>query len=150
MTFSTVCVLFICFPPHCVSAGSMNSLPVRAALSLCRRTAGGLRLLAGSQCHPDGSPAAPVQPVRVCHSGTDPEGSVKTKKRGYDITRNPHLNKVSSLLSAVVSDTNHIYPVMVPGPYLSTSSNVYVQTYLYHKSFSFSWQYFPQTIHYTI
>uniref|UniRef100_H3CEM1 Malic enzyme n=1 Tax=Tetraodon nigroviridis TaxID=99883 RepID=H3CEM1_TETNG len=28
-----------------------------------------------------------------CHSGTASEGSVRTKKRGYDITRNPHLNK---------------------------------------------------------
>ncbi|TNN04332.1 hypothetical protein fugu_001361 [Takifugu bimaculatus] len=70
----------------------MNSLPGRAALSLCRRTAaaGGLRQLTGPQWHRDG---APVQPVRVCHSGSNPEGSVKTKKRGYDITRNPHLNK---------------------------------------------------------
>lgn len=104
VTFSTVCISLCSSPQHKVSAGSMNSLPGRVALSLCRRTsaAGGLRLLAGSPCHPDGGPAtACVQPARVCHSGTNPKGSVKTKKRGYDITRNPHLNKVSSLLPAV-------------------------------------------------
>uniref|UniRef100_A0A8C2HV48 Malic enzyme n=1 Tax=Cyprinus carpio TaxID=7962 RepID=A0A8C2HV48_CYPCA len=31
--------------------------------------------------------------VRVCHSGVNSKGTVFTKKRGYDITRNPHLNK---------------------------------------------------------
>lgn len=79
----------------------MNSLPGRAALSLCRRTAaGGMKLLAASSpAHPAGGLAASLQAVRVCHSGTRPQGSVKTKKRGYDITRNPHLNKVSSLVS---------------------------------------------------
>ncbi|KAA8588005.1 hypothetical protein FQN60_001199 [Etheostoma spectabile] len=64
-------------------AGNMNSLPGRAVLSLCRRTAaaaGEMRVFAGS-------------PVRVCHSGVGRKGSVSTKKRGYDITRNPHLNK---------------------------------------------------------
>uniref|UniRef100_A0A668SYV1 Malic enzyme N-terminal domain-containing protein n=1 Tax=Oreochromis aureus TaxID=47969 RepID=A0A668SYV1_OREAU len=74
----------------------MNSLPGRAALSLCRRTATGgmMRVLSGA-------PAAGVlsadrasfQAVRVCHSGTSRKPSVNTKKRGYDITRNPHLNK---------------------------------------------------------
>ncbi|KAI4805405.1 hypothetical protein KUCAC02_010022 [Chaenocephalus aceratus] len=71
----------------------MNSLPGRAALSLCRRSAaaGGMRVLSpGLQAA--GMPAS-VQAVRVCHSGTSPKGSVSTKKRGYDITRNPHLNK---------------------------------------------------------
>ncbi|CAF88690.1 unnamed protein product, partial [Tetraodon nigroviridis] len=43
---------------------------------------------------PAGGPAAGARPARVCHSGTASEGSVRTKKRGYDITRNPHLNKV--------------------------------------------------------
>lgn len=101
----------VCPPPHThwVSAGSMNTLPGRATLSLCRRTsaAGGLRLLAGSPWRPDGGPAASVQPSRVCHSGSNPKGSVTTKKRGYDITRNPHLNKVSSLLSAVELGSQH-------------------------------------------
>ncbi|TNN60887.1 NADP-dependent malic enzyme, mitochondrial [Liparis tanakae] len=76
----------------------MNSLPGRAAMSLClRRTAaGGMRVFAGSSGHPAGGvPAAraSLQAVRVCHSGTSQKGSVSTKKRGYDITRNPHLNK---------------------------------------------------------
>uniref|UniRef100_A0A8C2HY23 Malic enzyme n=1 Tax=Cyprinus carpio TaxID=7962 RepID=A0A8C2HY23_CYPCA len=30
---------------------------------------------------------------KVCHSGVNSKGTVFTKKRGYDITRNPHLNK---------------------------------------------------------
>ncbi|XP_026001773.1 NADP-dependent malic enzyme, mitochondrial-like [Astatotilapia calliptera] len=74
----------------------MNSLPGRAALSLCRRTATGgmMRVLSGA-------PAAGVlsadrasfQAVRVCHSGTSRKPTVNTKKRGYDITRNPYLNK---------------------------------------------------------
>uniref|UniRef100_A0A8C2HZS8 Malic enzyme n=1 Tax=Cyprinus carpio TaxID=7962 RepID=A0A8C2HZS8_CYPCA len=34
-----------------------------------------------------------VGAVRVCHSGVNSKGTVFTKKRGYDITRNPHLNK---------------------------------------------------------
>ncbi|KAK2905934.1 hypothetical protein Q8A73_009877 [Channa argus] len=77
--------------------GSMNSLPGRAALLLCRRTAaGGMGVLGGSSLHPAGGlPAdrASFQAVRVCHSGTNRKSSVSTKKRGYDITRNPHLNK---------------------------------------------------------
>lgn len=77
----------------------MNSLPGRAALSLCRRAAGagagggGMRVFAGSPGHP-----AALQAVRVCHSGANRKGNVSTKKRGYDITRNPHLNKVSSVM----------------------------------------------------
>ncbi|KAG7215763.1 hypothetical protein INR49_021886, partial [Caranx melampygus] len=75
----------------------MNSLPGRAALSLCRRTAaaGGARVLAGLPGHPAGAqPAdrASFHTVRVCYSGANRK-SVSTKKRGYDITRNPHLNK---------------------------------------------------------
>uniref|UniRef100_A0A8C1JXL5 Malic enzyme n=1 Tax=Cyprinus carpio TaxID=7962 RepID=A0A8C1JXL5_CYPCA len=38
-------------------------------------------------------PPAMVGAVRVCHSGVNSKGTVFTKKRGYDITRNPHLNK---------------------------------------------------------
>lgn len=77
----------------------MNSLPGRAALSLCRRTAaGGMRVFAGSPGHPAGGLTASLQAVRVCHSGTNRKNSVSTKKRGYDIIRNPNLNKVSSLL----------------------------------------------------
>lgn len=93
--------------PLWVFAGSMNSLPRKAALWLCRRTspAGGLRLLAASPGHPSGAPAASVPPVRVCHSGTSPGGIVRTKKRGYDITRNPHLNKVSAPLPGAVFTT---------------------------------------------
>lgn len=83
-----------------VSAGRMNSLPGKAALSLCRRAAaGGMRVLVAPPGRPTGGAAqadrAALQAVRVCHSGTNQKGSVYTKKRGYDITRNPHLNKVS-------------------------------------------------------
>ncbi|CAB1415161.1 unnamed protein product [Pleuronectes platessa] len=89
------------------SSGRMNSLPGRAALSLCRRTAaGGLRVLAGSPGHPSGSlPAdrASFQAVRVCHSGKTRKGSISTKKRGYDITRNPHLNKDVQVLRVMKS-----------------------------------------------
>uniref|UniRef100_A0A3Q2D2X0 Malic enzyme n=1 Tax=Cyprinodon variegatus TaxID=28743 RepID=A0A3Q2D2X0_CYPVA len=52
---------------------------------------------------PLGSPGRPAgavqgdntafQAVRVCHSGTNQKSNVYTKKRGYDITRNPYLNK---------------------------------------------------------
>lgn len=49
---------------------------------------------------PAGFDRACFQAVRVCHSGTSRNGSVYTKKRGYDITRNPHLNKVSPPLGA--------------------------------------------------
>uniref|UniRef100_A0A672ZK99 Malic enzyme n=1 Tax=Sphaeramia orbicularis TaxID=375764 RepID=A0A672ZK99_9TELE len=76
----------------------MNSLPGRAVLSLCGRTAaGGVRVFGGSPGHitaPRPVDRASFQAVRVCHSGTGRKGSVSTKKRGYDITRNPHLNKV--------------------------------------------------------
>uniref|UniRef100_A0AAQ5Z8K5 Malic enzyme n=2 Tax=Amphiprion TaxID=80969 RepID=A0AAQ5Z8K5_AMPOC len=70
----------------------MNSLPGRAALSLCRQ--GGMRVFAGSPGLPAGGlPAdrASFQAARVDHSRSG--RSVSTKKRGYDITRNPHLNK---------------------------------------------------------
>lgn len=76
----------------------MNSLPGKAALSLCRRAAaGGMRVLVAPPGRSTGgaqADRAALQTVRVCHSGTNQKGSVYTKKRGYDITRNPHLNKV--------------------------------------------------------
>ncbi|XP_040004583.1 NADP-dependent malic enzyme, mitochondrial [Xiphias gladius] len=75
----------------------MNSLPGRAALSLCRRKAAGpMRVFAGPPGHPAGilpADRASFQAARVCHSGANRRASVSTKKRGYDITRNPHLNK---------------------------------------------------------
>uniref|UniRef100_A0A672GS24 Malic enzyme n=1 Tax=Salarias fasciatus TaxID=181472 RepID=A0A672GS24_SALFA len=77
----------------------MNSLPGRAALSLGRRAAaGGMGLLTGSPGHPPVAATggrASLQAMRLCQSGPGRKGSVSTKKRGYDITRNPHLNKVS-------------------------------------------------------
>uniref|UniRef100_A0A8C5LGF8 Malic enzyme n=1 Tax=Jaculus jaculus TaxID=51337 RepID=A0A8C5LGF8_JACJA len=36
---------------------------------------------------------APSVPAQGCHSKSGPPRSVPLKKRGYDITRNPHLNK---------------------------------------------------------
>lgn len=93
-----VCAFCVC------CAGSMNSLPGRAALSLCRRTAaGGMKLLAGSPAHPAAGLAASVPAVRVCHSGPSSKSSVNTKKRGYDITRNPQLNKVRALVPLIFS-----------------------------------------------
>uniref|UniRef100_A0A9J8DAR9 malate dehydrogenase (oxaloacetate-decarboxylating) (NADP(+)) n=1 Tax=Cyprinus carpio carpio TaxID=630221 RepID=A0A9J8DAR9_CYPCA len=60
----------------------MNSLSGKSVLALCRVFSSPLSL-----------PAAMVGAVRVCHSGVNSKGTVFTKKRGYDITRNPHLNK---------------------------------------------------------
>ncbi|MEJ1272797.1 hypothetical protein NN561_003652 [Cricetulus griseus] len=37
---------------------------------------------------------APFVPAQGCHSKSGPPRSVPLKKRGYDVTRNPHLNKV--------------------------------------------------------
>uniref|UniRef100_A0AAY4EJN4 Malic enzyme n=1 Tax=Denticeps clupeoides TaxID=299321 RepID=A0AAY4EJN4_9TELE len=69
----------------------MNSLAGRCAWSLCRPTAGPLRLLAGRPVARGGD--APVlASLGVCFASS--KGTVATKKRGYDITRNPHLNKV--------------------------------------------------------
>uniref|UniRef100_A0A8C2HXX8 Malic enzyme n=1 Tax=Cyprinus carpio TaxID=7962 RepID=A0A8C2HXX8_CYPCA len=62
--------------------GIMNSLSGKSVLALCRVFSSPLSL-----------PAAMVGAVRVCHSGVNSKGTVFTKKRGYDITRNPHLNK---------------------------------------------------------
>uniref|UniRef100_A0AAY4EIW4 Malic enzyme n=1 Tax=Denticeps clupeoides TaxID=299321 RepID=A0AAY4EIW4_9TELE len=68
----------------------MNSLAGRCAWSLCRPTAGPLRLLAGRPVARGGD--APVlASLGVCFASS--KGTVATKKRGYDITRNPHLNK---------------------------------------------------------
>uniref|UniRef100_A0A5F9CUS7 Malic enzyme n=1 Tax=Oryctolagus cuniculus TaxID=9986 RepID=A0A5F9CUS7_RABIT len=36
---------------------------------------------------------APCAPTRACHSKSSPARPVPLKKRGYDVTRNPHLNK---------------------------------------------------------
>ncbi|VTJ85755.1 Hypothetical predicted protein [Marmota monax] len=36
---------------------------------------------------------APSAPARACHSKPGPARPVPLKKRGYDVTRNPHLNK---------------------------------------------------------
>uniref|UniRef100_A0A673KYK2 Malic enzyme n=1 Tax=Sinocyclocheilus rhinocerous TaxID=307959 RepID=A0A673KYK2_9TELE len=60
----------------------MNSLSGKSVLALCRVFSSPLSL-----------PPAMVGAVRVCHSGVNSKGTVFTKKRGYDITRNPHLNK---------------------------------------------------------
>lgn len=38
---------------------------------------------------------APPAPARGCHSKTGLPRPVPLKKRGYDVTRNPHLNKVT-------------------------------------------------------
>uniref|UniRef100_A0A8C1JYH0 Malic enzyme 3, NADP(+)-dependent, mitochondrial n=1 Tax=Cyprinus carpio TaxID=7962 RepID=A0A8C1JYH0_CYPCA len=60
----------------------MNSFSGKSVLALCRVFSSPLSL-----------PPAMVGAVRVCHSGVNSKGTVFTKKRGYDITRNPHLNK---------------------------------------------------------
>lgn len=97
----------------CLSPRSMSSLPGRAALSLCRRTAaataGGANLLAGHPtAHPAAGLAASAQAVRVCHSGPSSKSSVKTKKRGYDIIRNPQLNKVRARTLALIGQNSDI------------------------------------------
>ncbi|CAB1346488.1 unnamed protein product, partial [Coregonus sp. 'balchen'] len=72
----------------------MNSLTGRSVSLGRRMTAGTMRVLAGATGHPDTvARATCLEAVRVCHSGSSRKGSVNTKKRGYDITRNPHLNK---------------------------------------------------------
>ncbi|VFV45383.1 Hypothetical predicted protein, partial [Lynx pardinus] len=38
---------------------------------------------------------APSAPARGCHSKPGAARPVPLKKRGYDVTRNPHLNKVT-------------------------------------------------------
>uniref|UniRef100_A0A671P4R5 Malic enzyme n=1 Tax=Sinocyclocheilus anshuiensis TaxID=1608454 RepID=A0A671P4R5_9TELE len=63
-------------------AGIMNALSGKSVLALCRVFSSPLSL-----------PPAIIGAVRVCHSGVNSKGTVFTKKRGYDITRNPHLNK---------------------------------------------------------
>uniref|UniRef100_A0A672R3Q5 NADP-dependent malic enzyme, mitochondrial-like n=1 Tax=Sinocyclocheilus grahami TaxID=75366 RepID=A0A672R3Q5_SINGR len=60
----------------------MNSLSGKSVLALCRVFSSPLSL-----------PPAILGAVRVCHSGVNSKGTVFTKKRGYDITRNPDLNK---------------------------------------------------------
>lgn len=102
------CLTVILLPnvdPHCFHAlflGTMNSLSGKSVLSLCRQTTKSIRLLANSTPssiplgHGLTRPLLVVQ--RVCHSAANSKpGSIRTKKRGYDITRNPHLNKVMSL-----------------------------------------------------
>lgn len=91
--------------PHCfhaLSLGNMNSLSGKGVLSLCRQTTNSLRVLANST--PSALPPGHgltrslVGAQRVCHSAASSKpSSIRTKKRGYDITRNPHLNKVISL-----------------------------------------------------
>uniref|UniRef100_A0A8C7QYV4 Malic enzyme n=1 Tax=Oncorhynchus mykiss TaxID=8022 RepID=A0A8C7QYV4_ONCMY len=55
---------------------------------------GAMRVLVGAPGHPvTMARATCLEAVRVCHSVSSCKGSVNTKKRGYDITRNPHLNK---------------------------------------------------------
>lgn len=53
-----------------------------------------LAVLASRACGavPRGTPSAPA---RGCHSKPGPVRPVPLKKRGYDVTRNPHLNKVT-------------------------------------------------------
>ncbi|KAJ8350871.1 hypothetical protein SKAU_G00260010 [Synaphobranchus kaupii] len=81
------------------SQGTMNTLPRKSVLALCRNTSTCVvKILSGRTGHPAArSPStACLGAVRVCHTGTGNsknKNSVSTKKRGYDITRNPHLNK---------------------------------------------------------
>uniref|UniRef100_A0A7N5P9Q1 Malic enzyme n=2 Tax=Ailuropoda melanoleuca TaxID=9646 RepID=A0A7N5P9Q1_AILME len=69
------------------------------AAQVCARTMGAalgtgarLALLRGQACGgvPHWKPSAPA---RGCHSKSGPARPVPLKKRGYDVTRNPHLNK---------------------------------------------------------
>lgn len=89
---------------HVLSLGNMNTLSGKSVLSLCIRTTNSIRVLAS--CTPSALPLGygltrPLLGVeRVCHSAANSNpSSIRTKKRGYDITRNPHLNKVTSYRS---------------------------------------------------
>ncbi|KAM5180387.1 NADP-dependent malic enzyme, mitochondrial [Mantella aurantiaca] len=74
----------------------MNSLIVKRILSTGSKAAP-CALRAGSWLPPVRNPQrVNWNLVRVCHAGSHDASSSKTqhiKKRGYDITRNPHLNK---------------------------------------------------------
>uniref|UniRef100_A0AAR2KMP6 Malic enzyme n=1 Tax=Pygocentrus nattereri TaxID=42514 RepID=A0AAR2KMP6_PYGNA len=73
----------------------MNSISGKSVLSLCRRTSGALRSLSSpAPAAISGGRPLLLGGLRVCHSGGKSRPSVSTKKRGYDITRNPQLNKV--------------------------------------------------------
>lgn len=90
LSLSSYLFICLCMTPSVSLSPSLSSDTMNSALSLCRRSVAagpGLRLLAGS-------PGLPAGAVRVCHSGPNRRSSVSTKKRGYDITRNPQLNKV--------------------------------------------------------
>lgn len=83
------------------SLGNMNTLSGKSVLSLCRQTTSSFRILANSTPSAfllgHGLTGSLLGAQRVCHSGVSSKpGSIRTKKRGYDITRNPHLNKVKS------------------------------------------------------
>lgn len=85
----------------------MNSLSGKTVLSLCRRTTTSTRVLANSTSlalpFGHGVTRSLLGAQRVCHSAANSKpSSIGTKKRGYDITRNPHLNKVMSFCSVLV------------------------------------------------
>ncbi|XP_036396294.1 NADP-dependent malic enzyme, mitochondrial [Megalops cyprinoides] len=74
----------------------MNTLPRKSVLALCRNaTSCVVKILSSHAGYPAAraTSGAYLGGVRVCHNGTGRKTSVSTKKRGYDITRNPHLNK---------------------------------------------------------
>ncbi|KAJ8410526.1 hypothetical protein AAFF_G00194300 [Aldrovandia affinis] len=79
--------------------GNMNTLPRKGVLALYRNATNCVvKTLSSHTGHPAGlsTSRACLGGVRVCHSGTGHsknKSSISTKKRGYDITRNPHLNK---------------------------------------------------------
>lgn len=92
-----------------LSLGNMNSLSGKSVLSLCRRTTNSIRVLANST--PSSTPLGHgltrslLGAQRVCHSATNNKtSSIRTKKRGYDITRNPQLNKVMSYNANIIAN----------------------------------------------
>uniref|UniRef100_A0A4W4EF05 malate dehydrogenase (oxaloacetate-decarboxylating) (NADP(+)) n=1 Tax=Electrophorus electricus TaxID=8005 RepID=A0A4W4EF05_ELEEL len=73
----------------------MNFLSDKSVLLLCKRTTSAIRVLGSLSSLPVGRRVhGPLTgALRGCHSGANSHPSLSTKKRGYDITRNPHLNK---------------------------------------------------------
>ncbi|KPP60383.1 hypothetical protein Z043_121624, partial [Scleropages formosus] len=71
----------------------MNSLAGRSVLSLCRQAAGGPAVKTLMNQGQRAVRATGLAPASLCHSGAGQQRAINVKKRGYDVTRNPHLNK---------------------------------------------------------
>ncbi|KAL6055058.1 hypothetical protein STEG23_035301, partial [Scotinomys teguina] len=93
----------------------------------------------------------PSMPAQGCHSKLGPPRPVPLKKRGYDVTRNPHLNKRTERSrktfpvilplkqhSYVIRQENNINkstecPPQAPGCFIGSSLSVHVLISISHK-----------------